>query len=99
MVQGGIIVYFKNMLFRFKTDDSVKIVPLKTIKHISRVYDGILKIRTNDCVTHTISMQDKSVWQALEYYDSWLWEKDNGIKSVEFQTYSSVSRLDLGEDT
>ena len=88
-------MYYKNMIFKFNVDNDIKVVPLKTIKNVKRAHDGIVRIRTNDCVMFTISMEDKAIPILLDYYNEWLWEVDNSVKDVEFPTYSLVGRLDI----
>ena len=91
-------MFHKNMLFKFHVDNETKSIPLKSIRSIRRVYEGILRISTVDYVLHTISMPDGVIPEVLSYYDDWLWETDNGVKAVTFPVYSSISRLNLEDE-
>ena len=86
-------MFYKNFVFRFNVDDTVKQIALKTINKCFKVREGIVQLITNDCVIYTISMDDSDIPLLLSYYDDYVWEKDSSLKGVEFIAYSVVSRL------
>lgn len=92
-------MHYKNMTLKFRAENEVVSVPCKTIRNIRKVYDGLIRVSTNDYVLHTISMPDDIVDDVFRYYNDWLWETDNSIKMIEFASFSNISRLNLeGEE-
>ena len=85
----------KNMLFKFDTGDSVQNIALKTIQSITVKHDGLLQIKTKENVIFTISLYNNLIPLVQEYYNDYLWEKTDSIKSITFKCFSVISRLDL----
>ena len=86
------------MTFRFLCDDVVTTVPLKTIISLKESYAGLLTIATNDYVLYTISMDKDLANCVMSVYDDWLWDVDSSMRTVEFEVYSVIGRLNLDGD-
>ena len=88
-------MFYKNKVFKFKVDEDERVIACKTITQCDKVHEGLVQIRTKDCVVYTISMQDNDIPLLISHYNDYIWEKDDGVKSITYPVYSVVSRLDI----
>ena len=88
-------MFHKNQLLKFKVDEDVKEIAMKTLTSCEDVGKGLVKLRTNDCVIYTVSMDEANIPLLLSTYNDFIWERDTGVKSTTFPAYAVVGRLDL----